>query len=129
MFLLCIPYIDLPNGVFVYLFQHGYIYSKAMPQLVLGVQDEHVSTCLGHPVKGHSSTRVEGFTVAMQRKANTASQQWIFTKEGNIVPQVSQKGGEHCATSVSERKGNIVPQMYQKGGKHCKVIIVKSHVL
>ena len=62
-----------------------------MPQLVVGVQEQKVSTTLAHPVKGHAHTQVEGFTVGLQKKAASAAQQWSFTKEGHIIPQV----GDH----------------------------------
>ena len=65
------------------------MYSKAFPQLVLGVSDLRVVTDLSHPYLGHSDVRVEGYAVTMQKKESSTAQQWEFTPEGFIQCAVS----------------------------------------
>lgn len=64
--------------------KNGYIFNRAMPQLVLAVLDQKVSTTISHPTKGPSRYQVEGFVVGFQKKMSSANQQWRFTKEGYI---------------------------------------------
>ena len=76
-------------SLFVCFLQGGYIYNKAIPQVVLGVSDFGVSTNLGHPTQGKSNTKVEGFAVSLQKKeSSNPAQQWKFTNDGFIYAQV-----------------------------------------
>lgn len=67
------------------------MYSKAAPQLVLGLSEQKISARLTHPVYGQSETRVSGLVVCVQKKlAACSTQMWTFTADGNICCQVCQ---------------------------------------
>ena len=69
--------------------QSGYVYSKAAPQLVLGLSEQKLTAHLSHPVYGRSETRVSGLAVGVQRKLHAcAAQMWTFCADGNIYCQV-----------------------------------------
>lgn len=60
-----------------------------MPQLVMTVSENKLTTSLGHPTHGKSDTKVQGFAVGLAKRASEPSQQWRFTGDGYIYAQVS----------------------------------------
>ena len=74
----------------LWLVQSGYIFSKAIPQLVLGVSSRRLTAQLLHPHQGETGGRGEGFSVELQSKSRSANQQWTFTTDGFIANDVSE---------------------------------------
>ena len=67
------------------------MYSKAAPQLVLGLSEQKISAKLTHPVYGRSDITVSGLVVCVEKKLAASSRQlWTFTADGNVCCQVCQ---------------------------------------